>query len=129
MNPKESLLKSHSKDGDVLTVIENITSFKRLFFIDVKEAKYRGDHAHYKCTQYMFSIKGNIELQVTNSIDSFNFNLIPGKNVVEVPPLWWAKQKYSNDCILGVLCDMNYDADDYIRDWNYYSDLIKDEKN
>ena len=128
MKPKIIKMLTHQKDGDSLSVIENLIDFKRLFFINVVEAKNRGNHAHIKCTQYLFSIRGYIEVEVTNSIDTFKYELECGSNILKIPPLWWAKQNYSSDSTLGVLCDMNYDEDDYIRDWDKFVETIKNEK-
>jgi len=127
MIPEETKIFSNKENGDLLSVIENIIDFKRLFFINVKDGKKRGNHAHKDCTQYLFSINGSVIVNVTNSFDRYKFVLKPGKNLLKVPPLWWASQIYEKNSILGVLCDMNYDEDDYIRDWQIYLKLMKNE--
>ena len=43
-----------------------------------------------------------------------------------IPPGIWAKQEYlTNDALLIVVCDRDYEAEDYIRDFDEYKNFIK----
>ena len=39
---------------------------KRIFFINGKKNFIRGQHAHKRCSQYLFSLLGKIEVKIIN---------------------------------------------------------------
>ena len=39
---------------------------KRIFFLYGKKNKIRGEHAHKKCSQYLFLITGKIKIEIIN---------------------------------------------------------------
>lgn len=90
----------------------------RVFTVSAMSGDIRGDHAHKQCSQLLVCVSGQIRvvcddgLVVTQHLlDSMNTGLL-------VPPGIWAKEEYMTDgAVLMVMCDRNYEAEDYIRDY------------
>jgi len=94
---------------------------RRVFTVSAMGGDMRGDHAHKQCSQLLVCVSGQIRVICDNGLavthhllDSMNCGLL-------VPPGIWAKEEYVTDgAILMVLCDRNYDEEDYIRDYNNF---------
>ena len=126
---KEISLPLQKNNSGSLIFIENHSQvpfeIQRIFFVKGKKDNPRGNHAHYKCSQFLICITGSIEVECDNGkskslflLDSFNKGLL-------IPPLIWAKQNYQLDnSILAVICDMKYNKDDYIHDYDLFTKSI-----
>jgi len=97
---------------------------KRIFYIFGKKNSIRGDHAHKKCYQLFFPIKGSVDLTFTDGGKKKTIKLNPKKNIaVLIYNLVWCKLKFLNsDSIVMVGCDRKYEFNDYIEE---YSDFLK----
>ena len=97
---------------------------KRIFFIYGKKNKIRGNHAHKKCSQFFIPIFGKVILDIkTPKIKKRIVLNHLSKIAVLVPPKYWCSIKFTNkNSILMVVCDKNYDFDDYLES---YDDYIK----
>ena len=97
---------------------------KRIFFVYGKKNKIRGDHAHKKCSQFFIPIFGKVILDIKTPKMKKKIVLNHlSKIAVLVPPKYWCSIKFTNkNSILMVVCDKNYDFDDYLES---YDDYIK----
>ena len=97
---------------------------KRIFFVYGKKNKIRGDHAHKKCSQFFIPILGKVILDIKTPKMKKKIVLNQlSKIAVLVPPKYWCSIKFTNkNSILMVVCDKNYDFDDYLES---YDDYIK----
>jgi len=97
---------------------------KRIFFVYGKKNKIRGDHAHKKCSQFFIPIFGKVILDIKTPKMKKKIVLNHlSKIAVLVPPKYWCSIKFTNkNSILMVICDQNYDFDDYLES---YDDYIK----
>ena len=97
---------------------------KRIFFVYGKKNKIRGDHAHKKCSQFFIPIFGKVILDIKTPKMKKKIVLNHlSKIAVLVPPKYWCSIKFTNkNSILMVICDKNYDFDDYLES---YDDYIK----
>ena len=97
---------------------------KRIFFVYGKKNKIRGDHAHKKCSQFFIPILGKVILDIKTPKMKKKIVLNHlSKVAVLVPPKYWCSIKFTNkNSILMVICDKNYDFDDYLES---YDDYIK----
>ena len=97
---------------------------KRIFFVYGKKNKIRGDHAHKKCSQFFIPILGKVILDIKTPKMKKKIVLNHlSKIAVLVPPKYWCSIKFTNkNSILMVICDKNYDFDDYLES---YDDYIK----
>ena len=91
---------------------------KRIFYIFGKKNKIRGEHAHRKCSQFLFPLLGNFELSILSKTQNKKFTLRSKKSFgFLIKPKTWLKVKFlSKSSVLMVVCDKNYDFKDYIED-------------
>ena len=117
------------EDRGSLTVVENNDipfSFKRVFSVKANYGDVRGNHAHKECKQFMVCLNGEIDILLDDGIKQKNVLLTKPNSGVLVPDGIWSTQKYfQQDSVLLVLCDMEYDEDDYIRDYSQYLEYIQ----
>ena len=100
---------------------------KRIFIIYGNKNFVRGNHAHYKCSQYIIPIFGKIELEAENYNNKKKILLDHKKNKGHLlKPKTWCKIKFINDnSILMVFCDKEYDYKDYIENYKDFLKIIK----
>jgi hypothetical protein len=110
-------VRNISDNRGVLSVLE-LPDFetKRIFWIkSIDPLLKRGGHGHKKCTQILFAIAGEIELEILNAEGSHLFILNESSDALLVPPGNWVEMKFQNsNCILGVLADRVYEESDYV---------------
>lgn len=99
---------------------------KRIFFILGKKNFVRGDHAHKKCSQFLFPILGKIHISSENRNGKKNKILNYKKKEGHLlKPLTWCKIKFlSKNSILMVACDMEYSFRDYIEKYEDFKRII-----
>ncbi len=100
---------------------------KRIFLIYGKKNFTRGDHAHHKCNQFLVPISGKMEVKYENEFKSFSKILnYKDKKGLLLKPKTWCKVKFkTNNCILMVFCDREYEFKDYIEDYKDFIKIIK----
>jgi acetyltransferase-like isoleucine patch superfamily enzyme/dTDP-4-dehydrorhamnose 3,5-epimerase-like enzyme len=101
---------------------------KRFFMVfDVPSKEIRGEHAHKKLHEFLVCVKGSCSLVVDDGKNRGEFLLNSATIGVHVPPLVWRiHYKYSPDAVLLVLASEKYEAEDYIRDYNQYLEMVSD---
>lgn len=95
---------------------------ERIFFLKALKNCFRGNHAHKKCSQFLFSINGNIEIYVDNGKKETKINLKFG-TILKIEPMNWLRIKLKKDQILAVLCDKPYSKNEYIRDYKKFKKI------
>ena len=100
---------------------------KRLFIINGKKNFYRGDHAHYKCSQYLVVTKGSVKVEYESIKETKKITLsFNNKKGLLIKPRTWLKIKFENNhSTLIVFCDREYEFNDYIENYNDFKKLIK----
>tara|TARA_B100001094_G_C17447792_1_gene446766 strand:- start:28 stop:423 length:396 start_codon:yes stop_codon:yes gene_type:complete len=100
---------------------------KRIFLIYGKKNFTRGDHAHHKCNQFLVPISGKMEVKYENEFKSFSKILnYKNKKGLLLKPKTWCKIKFkTNNCILMVFCDREYEFEDYIEDYKNFLEIVK----
>ena len=95
---------------------------KRYFVVvDVPSREVRGEHAHRKCAQVIVCLRGSVACVVDDGSQRQEITLDSPEIALHVPPMVWAVQyKYSEDAVLLVLASEEYDAKDYIRDYDEF---------
>jgi len=129
-NIKEYNIKNiHDKNGIISVISESEfphINFKRIFFITSNKTGVRGNHAHKKCYQFMFSLMGKIKLVCDDGFEKKEIMLEPKKNGILLPPTIWAIQKYlGKNNLLAVICNRNFEEKDYIRDFEEFKKIYK----
>lgn len=100
---------------------------KRYFSVfDVPSKEVRGEHAHKECHQFLICIKGSCHVVADDGNQRQEFVLDkPNKGIYLPPMVWGVQYKYSKDAVLLVFASEHYDANDYIRDYSDFLNLVK----
>ena len=124
--PKIFNFKKFTKKSGTLLPITFNNKFpikvKRIFIIYGKKKYLRGDHAHKKCSQVFFPIKGKIKINMKYKKTKKSINLThDNSKALLVPPRIWisVKSLISNSVVL-VLTDYEYDVKDYIETYKEF---------
>lgn len=127
---KNKFKQYKKKSGILIPVsLKNQIPFKtkRIFLIYGKKNFVRGDHAHYKCSQFLIPIYGKIEVFYENKLEKKTviLNHKSPKGIL-LKPKTWCKIKFLNkNDILMVFCDREYEFSDYIES---YASFLKVKK-
>jgi len=100
---------------------------KRIFLIDGKKNFTRGNHAHKKCKQYLVPILGKFEVWYESKLKS-SLKILNSKDKkgLLLNPKTWCKIKFKTDnCLLMVFCDREYEFKDYIEEYKNFQKIIK----
>jgi dTDP-4-dehydrorhamnose 3,5-epimerase-like enzyme len=132
--PKIFNFKKFTKSSGKLLPITFSNKFpikvKRIFFIYGKKKYKRGDHAHKKCSQVFFAIKGKIKINMkyknTNKSVFLDYNR---SRALLVPPKIWSSIEFvKNQSVALVLTDYEYDFKDYIETYEEFIAFQKKNK-
>lgn len=87
----------------------------RLFYVrEVPPNTVRGQHAHFRCSQYAICIGGRARIDLTDGIGTRSVSLCPGQAVLIEPGIFATETYLDADTVLLILCDRPYEKDDYI---------------
>ena len=131
---KKFKFSSFRKKSGKLTAFSLKKSFpikvKRIFIINGEKNFIRGDHAHKKCSQFVYSILGKIKIELINNKEKKTIILSHNKNEgYLIKPKTWCRIKFlTKNAILLVACDMEYEFSDYIEKYSDFLKIIKKSK-
>ena len=121
-------LTRHKDERGILVPIEFSTlPFvpERMFYItDVPKDTWRGGHAHFENKQVIICAKGKVLVKLIGKDKEEDFILEKNQSCFVDKMVWDSQQFIEPDSILVVLCSIPYDKDDYILDFQKFSDLI-----
>jgi hypothetical protein len=109
-----------------ITPIENFKDvpfeIKRIFYIyDIPGGEERGAHAHKECQQVLIAASGSFEISMNDGKNRKVEMLNRPYFGLHIPSGIWAReQNFSSGAICLVLTSSLYDAEDYIRNLNYF---------
>lgn len=124
--PKVFTLPVHSSSRGDLTVFENILpgSLKRIFYITNADGETRGGHRHIKAWQALVCLQGSCDIYVETPDKKMVFGLDePNKVLILEPQDWHTLENFTDNAIVLVVSNENYDPEDYI--YPSYSDTLK----
>ena len=131
---KKFYFKKYKKKSGTLvpfSLVKNVPfKIKRIFIIYGNKNFTRGNHAHYKCSQFLIPIYGSMDIEYENlSIkkrEKINYKKRRG---FLLKPKTWCKIKFnSNNSILMVFCDREYEFKDYIEKYRDFLKIIGKKK-
>ena len=95
---------------------------RRIYWItDASENITRGAHAHKLLNQVFLVLTGSVAIDIFKGSEKQSFNLIAEGPILMLEPGYWRNIKLlTPDSLLLVLCDREYEENDYIRDWEDY---------
>jgi UDP-2-acetamido-3-amino-2,3-dideoxy-glucuronate N-acetyltransferase len=100
---------------------------KRYFIVfDVPSREVRGEHAHRTLNEFLVCLRGSCSVVLDDGLTRDEVELNTPTVGLHVPPrIWRVHYKYSQDAILLALASHEYDAGDYIRDYDAFLALVK----
>ena len=123
-------LQRHEDDNGFLCVFQrgiNVDfNIRRVFAVSASKGDVRGEHAHRHCSQLLMCAAGKVLVTCDDGSNSADY-LLDGMHIgLSIPPGIWAKQEYlTNDALLIVVCDRDYEPEDYIRDRCEYNQFLQ----
>ncbi len=99
---------------------------KRFFLVyKVASLEVRGEHAHRTLHQFLICVHGYCSVIADDGRTRREFRLDSPSRGVYLPPMTWGVQyKHSPDAVLLVLASAPYEAQDYIRDYSEFTQLV-----
>ena len=99
---------------------------KRIFIIYGNKHFVRGNHAHHKGSQFLVPIYGSIEVEYENKIikTTKKIDYIKKQGLLLKPKTWCKIKFKTNNSILMVFCDREYEYQDYIEKYNDFLKII-----
>tara|TARA_B100000242_G_C42675084_1_gene316494 strand:+ start:146 stop:544 length:399 start_codon:yes stop_codon:yes gene_type:complete len=131
---KKYKFKSFQKKSGTLVPFSLKKNFpinvKRIFIINGKKNFTRGDHAHKKCSQFVFPVLGKIKIVCIAKEGKKTVILdFEKKEGFLLKPKTWCKIKFlTKNAVLLVACDMEYNFKDYIENYSDFLKIIKKNK-
>ena len=119
--------KIHNEAGNI-TVIESDKNvpfpIRRAYYLyDVPGGGSRGGHAHKQLYQLIVAASGSFDVLLDDGTNKKIVQLNrPYYGLLVVPGLWRELFEFSSGAICLVLTSHKYDAADYIRDYNEFTD-------
>ena len=100
---------------------------KRIFIIHGKKNYPRGNHAHYKCSQFLIPLCGSVNIEYEHKKNKLKktLSLLKNNNLL-LKPMTWCKIRFiTNNSKLMVFCDREYEPLDYIKDYTKFKTMFK----
>jgi UDP-2-acetamido-3-amino-2,3-dideoxy-glucuronate N-acetyltransferase len=100
---------------------------RRIFIIYGNKNFIRGNHAHHKCSQFVVPIYGKmtIHLENKNLKKKIKLNYKNKKGLLLKPKTWCRIKFETNQSILMVFCNREYEFNDYIENYSEFLSMIK----
>ncbi len=109
-----------------LSIIEQFKQIpfkiKRCYWIyDVPGGCERGGHAYKKNTEFIVALSGSFDVVINDGTNEQTYHLNRSYMGLLVPKgLWRVMNNFSTNSLALILSDTEYDADDYIMDYEDY---------
>jgi WxcM-like, C-terminal len=124
------LPKIYNPAGNITAVNNNCEipfAVKRVYYLyDVPGGEARGGHAHKELLQLIVAASGSFDITLTDGKDKKKFSLARPYQGLFVPPgLWRELDNFSSGSICLVLASTAYAEEDYIRDFERFTEYKK----
>lgn len=118
--------------GHLVIVEGNIDipfEIKRIFYIFGSDKDViRGQHANKKTQFVLINVCGTSKVRVYDGEEEIIYNLDKPNLGIYLPNMIWKDMyDFSEDSVLLVLASEHYDANEYIRDYNTYLEILDKE--
>ena len=100
---------------------------KRIFYTyDVPIERNRGAHAYYNTKQVLICICGSLKIRCFNGENEIIYELNqPDEALYIEPNVWRTSFDHTSDAVLLVLSSLEYNEEDYIRDYDEFLKLVR----
>jgi dTDP-4-dehydrorhamnose 3,5-epimerase-like enzyme len=127
-NKKYSIINFSDERGYLLPIELKTVGFepKRIFIVNnVPLGLIRGNHSHYKTEQLIICTNGSVNVFLDDGINK-EIVLLKKSEAILAPKLVWDSQEFLDDnSEILVICSTEYDATDYILDYNEFISIVK----
>ena len=102
---------------------------KRVFYIYGSDSDMRrGKHANLESEFVLINVAGKSKVWITNGLKEEIIDLdIPMKGVYLPKMVWKDMYDFSEDSVLLVIASTHYNADEYIRDFDEYLKIMREQ--
>ena len=99
---------------------------KRIFYsYGVPPESNRGAHAYYNTEQVLICVSGSLKIKCSDKNNEVVYKLNkPDEALYIAPHVWRTSFEHSPDAVLLVLSSLEYNEEDYIRDYDKYVEVI-----
>ena len=100
---------------------------KRTFWIyDVPGGENRGGHAYKETEEFIVALSGSFDVVLDDGIERKVYHLVRSYMGIYVPKMIWREmENFSTNSLALILSSTEYDANDYIRDYEKFKVLSK----
>lgn len=104
-------------------------NIRRVFYIyGTQDGITRGNHSHHKTKQFLVAVNGSCKVTLDNGKTKETFDLNkPNLGLFQDALIWGKMHDFSSDCVLMVLADEYYDANDYIIDYDKFLEVANND--
>ncbi|GKU80698.1 FdtA/QdtA family cupin domain-containing protein [Niallia sp. NCCP-28] len=105
-------------------------NIKRVYYLfDTKSGVRRGFHAHHDLEQVLIVVRGSCKIHLDDLYQTREILLDnPQKGLYIGPLMWHEMYDFSDDCVLLVLASYYYLEEDYIRNYDQFSEIVSQHK-
>nr|WP_321453716.1 FdtA/QdtA family cupin domain-containing protein [uncultured Carboxylicivirga sp.] len=97
---------------------------------DVPGGEQRGGHAYINSCEFIIALKGSFDVELYTGDEKQTFTLSSANQGLFIPKLTWRKVcNFISGSICLVISDTTYNECKYIRDFNTYFSIWKNESN
>lgn len=94
---------------------------------DVPGGESRGGHAYRQNEEFIVALSGSFDVILDNGTEKQTFTLNRPYYGLYVPKgIWREMDNFSTNSLALILSSTNYDADDYVRDYDEFLKLKRD---
>jgi len=118
------LPKVHEKRGKLAVIEKNMIPFqiKRVYYLyDIPTNAYRGGHSHQKQESFIVALSGSFDVILDDGATRQRIMLNNPDRGLYVPTgVWREIENFSSGSVCLVLASIEFDEDEYIRDYNTF---------
>ncbi|WP_296012796.1 FdtA/QdtA family cupin domain-containing protein [uncultured Treponema sp.] len=103
---------------------------RRSYWIyDVPGGENRGGHAYKNTEEFIVALSGSFDVVLDNGAEKKTFALNRSYYGLYVPKLYWREmENFSTNSLAMIVSSTDYNAEDYIRDYNEFLSKVKNEQ-
>ena len=117
-----------TKDKGFLVPLDSLPiKVKRIFYIyKTPENSKRGAHAYKNTEQVLICVSGSIKISCFDGFKENIYKLNSSDQALYISPkIWRTTFDHSSDAVILVLSSLEYNEEDYIRDYDKFMEVVK----